>query len=592
MNIISLNLSGFKNFGLNTQLNFKDKNDNLIFDAESEQKYFIFEAILGVLYGCTNEDKKRFRDLENSKVFTGMITLDFADRTMLIERDFETDFVACLLSSSKKVKPFFQGKDFVQNGAKRPYLQMLRSVFPITDKNLILEICYDSKSSEPKNLSDLLDSLYLLLSPQIKISEVRSLIQNGKFSQNNFSVPEIDAPLKDQIDYLKWKKLFLIDLLKVDNRMDEIEQDIERLQILLQSIQNKDLKKDSAYTELKKNYPKIYDQNALQLRADVLLWKSLKENKIHREVKLENVSARIKKIQRVIHSDFSNYQEIPGTFENDIEKYQNLKSELADKKNNIEEFHQKLMFKESQLKLKQKRKWFVLFLLPVIVFFLSYLAFGPFWLFIVPETLIVIFAILLYFGHLNENIRADIFHINEEHRMTEFRMKEIDNEIKSILDSNPLFKDEEYLVIHVDRFKKFSDYQNELRDLKQVQASLYEILQSEQYTKQIMDYEEKYSHLININREDLEEYLDNFVDAQEKINDLRSGNSTYPGVEEISILKRKYLISYNELKSTKEKVMKKLSIDNNIDMSLDKVSRKIKNLELEFEAEHASSVTE
>lgn len=279
MNIISLNLSGFKNFGLNTQLNFKDKNNNLIFDSESEQKYFIFEAILGVLYGLTIEEKERFRDLENSKVFTGMITMDFADRTMLIERDFETDFVACLLATPKNVKPFFQGKDFIQNGTQRPYLKMLRSLFPITDKNLILEICYDSKASEPNNLSDLLDSLYLLLSPQFKISEVKNLIQNGKFSNNNFSVPGIDAPIKNQIDYLKWKKAFLIDLLKVDNRMDEIEQDIEKLQNLLQSIQNKDSQKDSAFEEIKKKYPKIHDQNALQFRADVLLWKNLKKIK-------------------------------------------------------------------------------------------------------------------------------------------------------------------------------------------------------------------------------------------------------------------------------------------------------------------------
>lgn len=585
MQIISLNLSGFKNYDLNTQLNFRDQNNSAIFEREFEQKDFIFESILGVVYGLSAEEKERFRKAE-SKVFTGLVTLDFAERTLLIERDFETDFVACLLATPQKIKPFFQGKDIIRSAENRPYLQLLKSLFPITDKNLILEICYNSAPNKAMTLSDLFDTLYLLLSPQIKIAEARNLIQESKLTQENFRIPAIEAPLNEQIDFLKWKRAYLIDLLKVDSKIDEIDHDLEKLQLLINSIQNKDHKLESALSELKSYYPKIFNHNALQFRADVLLWKSLRDNKIQREVKLENTTTRLKKIQRLIHSDFLNYQDIPKTFEDDINRYQNLKTELSLKEERLVLSDEKLMAMEKQLKLRQKKRRFVLFLLPLLIFLLSYIILGSFWLFIIPETLIVIFAILLYFGHLNETIRADIFNLNEERRMTEFGIREIKHQIIQLIESNPLFKDEEHLALHVDRFRKYKDYLNELKEMKKLKTALYDLLNSEPYTKQIAAYEEKYAELININRPDLEQYLDDFVNAQDKFNGVKSGNFTYPGVDEISILKRKYLISYNELKSVKEKVLKKLKLEpKDIDAALNKITRKLKNLEMELESE-------
>ena len=117
MQITSLNISGFKYFDIDTQINFKENRSHLLTGRDSDQKYYIFEAILGVLFGLASEEKINFRDLDGTThTFTGMLTLDLSDRTMLIERDFETDFVACLLSSKKEVKPFYQGKDIIQNG--------------------------------------------------------------------------------------------------------------------------------------------------------------------------------------------------------------------------------------------------------------------------------------------------------------------------------------------------------------------------------------------------------------------------------------------------------------------------------------------
>ena len=162
MDITSLELSGFKNYDNNTQLNFKDAHNNFIFDTDSNSKTFFFEVILGIIFGFNAKEKKRFRgNPDINKTFTGMLTLSLDERTMIIERDFETDFVACLLSDPKNTRSIFQGKDFVDNGYSRPYLQMLRSVFPVINKELFLEVCYDDAIQANHNFSDLLNTFYL-----------------------------------------------------------------------------------------------------------------------------------------------------------------------------------------------------------------------------------------------------------------------------------------------------------------------------------------------------------------------------------------------------------------------------------------------
>jgi len=64
MNIEALNLSGFKNFDLDTKLNFRDEHKNIIFDADDEIKYFVFEAILGVIFGLDSHEKLQFKSAD------------------------------------------------------------------------------------------------------------------------------------------------------------------------------------------------------------------------------------------------------------------------------------------------------------------------------------------------------------------------------------------------------------------------------------------------------------------------------------------------------------------------------------------------
>ncbi|MEJ2053395.1 MAG: hypothetical protein P8X42_05700 [Calditrichaceae bacterium] len=582
MQITSLTLSGFKYFEINTQINFKEKSDHLLSNKDSEQKYYLFEVILGVLFGLTSEEKINFRDLDSSvQTFTGMLTIEFSDRTMLIERDFETDFVACLISTPKEVRPFYQGKDFILDGSPRPYLKVLDEFLSITEKDIILEICYDADANDPKNLFGLLNTLYMLLAPQLIIKDSTALIQPDKLNNEILTSFSSEAPVDEQIKFLKNKRTFLTDMMIIDSRINEINYDLEQLQSLINSIQSKSKYKNPLSHELKQRFPDIYEENALELRADILLWKSLKQKKIEKEIELENTNTRIKQVKRLIQSDYAAYEKVPDTFESDFDRFGKLKSELSEKRRNVNESEQKLKSGENKLKRKRQKRWLLLLAAPVITFLASLFIFGPFWLLIIPETVIVILAVLLYFGHVNESIRAEIFHINEEKRLIEMHIQEIESEINHIFVHNPLFKDEEYLIIHLDRFKKFSKYQTELFELKKKEAAIYGELHSDRLTKQLRDYEDKYSEKINIDRHDIEEYLDRFVEAQREAQ--RQENSKFPGVEVVSSIKRKYLVTLSNLKSFREKVCEDLHLETGTtEVEIGNISRMIRKLESSF----------
>ena len=554
MQIISINLSGFRHFDSNTNLDLSKSDHPLLNDTSRQTIDFLFDSILGILYGFSEEEKPRFRH-PDSNVFTGLLTMQFAGRTMLIERDFETGFVACLLATAQKVKPLFQGKDEPANQQNRHYMDMFQTIFPFTDKSIPKMICYEILKPAPENLNQLLETFYLLMSPLIKLSEARHLFQIEKFNLKGAENHSIDNPGQGQKNYLNWKKNVLLRMQKALPLLLTIEEDIKQIANWAEIIQSDPQQYYAAVESLKRQFPKIYTHNGIQLREDILQWKKLNEEKNQLEAKLETIINRQAQIQRVVQSDFQLYRDIPPTFQKDIENYQNLKKLLISKNRLIQTNRKELSLKEAELRQRRGKRWLLLLLLPVLTFSLSYYFLGPFWLFIIPETLIITFAILLYFGHLNEQIRAEIFHLGEETRIKEFQARDIENEIRAIVQSHPLIKDEAHWDIHIERFKRYMDYYQEYKNLKKLQDKLQETLRSDPFTRQLRQFEEKYTSLIDLTRSDLEEYLDHFVNEQNRVNALKAGKIVHPAAEELGKLKDKYSAGYMELYSIRNKAL-------------------------------------
>ncbi len=588
MELVSLQISGFKYYDINTQLNFKDEHDNLIFETDGDKKRFLFEAILGVLFGFTAKEKSYFRgDTESVKTFTGMLTLALDERTMIIERDFETDFVACILADPQNVKPIFQGKDYVDSGFERPYLHMLKSIFPIIDKNLYLEIGYEGSQNNRTNLSDLLDTLNLLLTPNFKITTIRKkTLEWAEIIKSKGIAPLEIESVEELLESLEYKKNLIRQTKEIDQSIKMLNRDSDKFIMLSEKIKGRLTSSKSTESMLNEKYPKLINSNPLQLRADILLWKSLTKIEQKNRLEINIIREKKKKILDKIGSDFAEYKKLPASFNKELDQFKELVKNTEMRKKTLAGYRQEIEDIEKEVERKKNNKRLQLILLPPTVFLLSLFIFNFNWVLIIPESLLVILIILLFYGYRNQKLKSLTVSIEEESHIIQKKNHDAERKINELKTKFPVFEDLDNLNAHSLRIKKYNQLLMELKRLQKEEKRMIDIRKSEMHSKKLADYEKKYGHMINIDRPDLESYLDNFVEMKNRQSSIEQIGASYPAIEEIEELNFKYNKLSQDLKKIRTRMIRKLNITNgkiDLDDMFDKVTRKIKNIQLKQE---------
>ncbi len=125
----------------------------------------------------------------------------------------------------------------------------------------------------------------------------------------------------------------------------------------------------------------------------------------------------------------------------------------------------------------------------------------------------------------------------------------------------PLLKDTRYIDTHIERFRKFRQYLNELQTIQKKESAVLETLNAEPYSQKLAALEEKYKTRIDIQRPDLEEYLNEYVALKVP------GKATQPKVEtpltrELHTLENKLKENVAELTAMQEKLVNAFHLDN------------------------------
>ncbi len=186
MIIQDINLSGFKSIDPSTGLDLTAIENKSILSARAENKRFLFNSLLAIIFGLNENEKPAYKDYE-SLIFTGRTNLKFDDYVLHIERDFETGIVALLSEGKEKQTPVFQGKDINHENKDRPYILILESFFSINDKSFLIEACRENLESDKSTFGELLDLLYLFLRPKFKLAAIRKLIDSCNNIISNYS---------------------------------------------------------------------------------------------------------------------------------------------------------------------------------------------------------------------------------------------------------------------------------------------------------------------------------------------------------------------------------------------------------------------
>lgn len=582
MEIISLELSGFKNYETKTQFNFKDIHNNLIFDMNGSEKTFFFEAILGTIFGFSGDEKLQFRgDPELNKTFTSLVILVLDQRTMIIERDFETDFVACLLSDTKTTRSIFQGKDIAESGYSRPYLQMLRSVFPIINKELFIEVCYDIASENKGNFSNLLDTLYSLLTPQFKFNQIKSLVNEGNHFERQCEQAQQDKdPLKN-FECLHAAVSHMIQIKQVESKLSS---DIKKIELVIERLKSRYELNTVAESRLDREFPTLKMFNPIQLRADVLLWKSLIEVREKDEEQLRAIALRREHIENILKHDLYEYTQLHPEFTKDVQRFRERSDQIRYAKKAYMQYKEQI--DKMSLSLESgKNIWRItLAVVPLLVAIVSFLFLGPKWIFIIPETVILFLLIWVLSGVTSQKTRNRIYHYKEETHILEKRIRNAKQEMNHIKKKSHLFENPQYLDSHLSRLKKCKQYQRELKALEQEEKALLSTLNSGTQAAQIEHYQEQYGKVIDINRRDLEAYLDDYLNQKNEISNLQQDSSSFPAISELEKLAQAHHQGIRELQEARATMTRTLKIENSstpLSEVLDKLDRKIKNVQLQ-----------
>ena len=529
MKILSLKLCGFSSFADETVFQLDQTYNDFVLYGESEKQLKIFQSILGVLFGFTSEEKDSFRDHGGkSKVFTGLITIDLDNRTLLIERDFETDIVASILMSDKKSKPVFQGKDFVDQDDNRAYIHMIRSIFHITDKQVIYDICTSIFEKDALTLSSLVEILELLLGQKLKITYYKRLshsansIYESLFENEDTNDREHSALItrgaREQSNHLKQT----IEKLNAEIRVfEEIGDKIKR--------------------KIEPRVGLLPMDNPQDFKDEVLLWKKLRKNKIDCEQKLKLIRDRRRYLQNLIRNELFIYKKLPDSFEQDIKEYAFLTTKLEQEKENFYNLRSRLHENKILSSTLRRRRNVVTIAVTPLVFLLSYFVLGPNWLFIIPETILSFLIIIFYYGHKIYTLKAQYYQEDADYQIAQKNINELEEQRKVIAENAPLVEDIEFSEIHIERFKKYKSIKNEMRRLIQSAEKLEHILSNKMYKDKLPELIHKYASFVDIERDDLETYLDEFLHHNKNLEDLKYLKES-KGYAEIDRLKSIYEI--------------------------------------------------
>jgi len=577
MIIKDIKLSGFKSFNSNTGLDLTKITSENILVIRGENKNFLFESLLGIIFGFSTEEKMKFRD-KASLVFTGRASLKFSDYTLHIERDFETDIIAVLSEGAKK-EWLYQGRDKCNDYMARPYLSFLEKYFSIYEKSILLDL-YKKQFNNPKNtFAEILDLLYLFLRPKLKLQAIRSLIVSCMDVLEKGKINEDDTFYKNDYKEALSKLHLLKNSRKITESKDSIQRDIKRLQkysaILNHSFVNKHI------LNLKQRFPLIYHLNAYQLKKDVTFLNALqsRRKKLFEEVqklrdKVLNIENNNKKL--------AVYFKLPDSFVDDFENYQRLSIDSAKMQNEFDKIGIQLGEREEDL-IRLKHKQSISVSIALIIVAAIMVIFPEYYLGVGIAAILGLLTFVPILRTKKTILIEEIFNSQLEQQKLKNKIKLINQETSKLRDESHLIDDLDFIDSHISNFKKVKKSKSELPLLNREINILKQRTQSEKFIKTLPILEKQYKDLINLNPpEGLEKYIEEFAKTQKEAIQAKKDNIVNQENDPLTKIIIEYKALFKDLQNTQNYIEHFLEVDeigNDIETKISQIERIIQHLQ-------------
>ncbi len=592
MIIRNLNFAGFKFEDNFSGLDLSKIKNQKILSTRGENKKFLLESILGIVYGFNDQEKQEYKDPQ-ANVFTGRIELQFESYTLHVERDFETDIVAILSSSENEQKSVFQGRDSYVEGQDRPYSEVLETVFTFTEKTFLIERCKPKLESVSSTFGDVLDTLYLFLRPKFKIAAMEKLINScNRIMENSAIVAPLDeTQLADSLQKSINRLHLLRNAKKVVQGKESLDTDIKKFESYWEEL-TKSSAQDKNKSSFMESFPHIYKLDPKLVRRDVNHYIQLKLALDQNWENLELLLNQKTDHEKLLSTKLIVYEKVPDSFIEDFHIYQNLSIDLAQLKNDKDKQDILLGNYYSDLQRFRTKEIFTHLFSMSSIIAVCYLLF--------PEQLIygIMGGILvsLVFGYIFQKFKKSKKTLINDTLKTYSALKKkitkIENNITELRQDSYLLDDLGYVDTHIEMFKKYKSSKNILKKIEEEKKRLEKELKSEKYAITLPELKKEYKSIINTdNPNKIRENLAEFLEQQQIENSINHLHKKTQKIEPLNNIIMDYKKITKMLSHTKEQIDIFLSVDDfekDIDNQITYLERAINHLQQKMSVDDSS----
>lgn len=515
MEIQYIHLAGFKRDPVETDIYLSSKHRDIL-ERQGNDLHYYLNVILGIIFGFDEIEKQEYRDSEGSNIFTGLIRLRCNDQTLIIERDFETDILACMLDFRGSSKVVFHDRDFVDNGPERSYLSFLRTYFLFEDKNIVRQLIFLLIDISDPTLEEVLKNFYMLCSPKIQLQSFKQSFKEYNDLLELKTEPATTGINKDLLRFEN-RKQKIRSSLKIEKQLQELNETNKKWEILHSRILEKQNELLQLQEILKQKFPLLKDHDGTKLRKDILIWKELIAQKADYDKKFNTLQSKIDKIEKILNSELLLYRSIPTNFENNIEQYHQQSQKLKTNLSTLEKIKERIESIERTFKKRRKIIFYLAVLLPILSGIVAYFMFHlsiPVSVFIL---LGVTIALAAFYASLLTRYKSNLWIQNFEESRIMNENTAIEQWLNHLRSKSILIEDYANKNIHIKRYHRARELNRRLENLRAEQASFAESWKSHDGFKKVREFNKIYGKIIDLNREDLNQYLENFEELKQLI---------------------------------------------------------------------------
>jgi hypothetical protein len=582
MIIKNLNFAGFKFEDNISGLDLTKIENQSIFSERRENKNFLFQALLGVIYGFTENEKLKYKD-PKSLVFTGRIDLQFETYTLHIERDFETDIVAILSKSDKEQKSVFQGRDTNVENVNRPYREVLESIFSINSKPFLTEVCREKLDSPNSTFGELLDLLYMFLRPKFKKAAIEKLINSSyRMIESNQHLNKMNGnEITGKLEYAINRLQLLRNSKKISESINSLSSDVHKFEYYWEKIAFS-IPSGNDATILKERFPLIYRHDARQIKRDLNHYLELKHSLVQKREQLQLLNSQKEEHLKMLSGKLSMYHNVPDSFIEDFHSFQNLSIDLAQLKNDKDKLDIMLGRYYNDLANFKTKEVLVHLLSAASIVSAGYFVFPLNLPVAVVVSVAVIISFSLAFSKIRKSKKTAIHKCMKDYGEIKRKIEHVEKNMKELRQNSYLLDDIGYVDTHIELFKKFKSAKNILKKIESEKAILEKELKSDKYKVTFLELKKEYKGLIDTDDpNEIKANLEEFLALQEEANSAERLKQTNEKIEPLSKIIYDYKNLIKKLSQTKTEIDGYLNIrdfDKDIDNQIILLERAVTNL--------------